>query len=147
MRAPARAAPRRFPRAGPCASTIRLPIYRSRTKSQKQQISSRLQAVEMERVQAENRISSDLESAQETLRSSNRSIELLDNELIPRARQVLDILSEEYTSGNARFDELLQIQRELLDLEFERVEAVVNQNKAMARIERLVGGLRNEFRD
>ncbi|WP_165779158.1 TolC family protein [Rhodohalobacter barkolensis] len=128
-------------------ATIRLPIYRSRTKSQKQQISSRLQAVEMERVQAENRISSDLESTQETLRSSNRSIELLDNELIPRARQVLDILSEEYTSGNARFDELLQIQRELLDLEFERVEAVVNQNKAMARIERLVGGLRNEFRD
>ncbi|MFO7799605.1 TolC family protein [Rhodohalobacter sp.] len=128
-------------------ATIRLPIYRSRTKSQKQQISSRLQAVEMERVQAKNRISSDLESAQETLRSSNRSIELLDNELIPRARQVLDILSEEYTAGNARFDELLQIQRELLDLEFERVEAVVNQNKAIARVERLIGGLGNELPD
>lgn len=120
-------------------ATIRLPIYRNRTRSQKQQISNRLQAVEMERYQTENRITSDLEAAQETLRSSNRSIELLDDELIPRARQVLDILSEEYTSGNVRFDELLQIQRELLDLEFERVEAVVNQNKAIARIERLVG--------
>ena len=120
-------------------ATIRLPIYRNRTQSQKQQISNRLQAVDMERYQTENRISSDLESAQETLRSSNRSIDLLDDELIPRARQVLDILSEEYTAGNARFDELLQIQRELLDLEFERVEAVVGQNKAVVRIESLIG--------
>jgi len=121
-------------------ATIRLPIYRTRTRSQKQQITNRLQSVEMERVQTENRISSDLESAMESLRSSNRSIDLLDIELIPRARQVLDILSEEYTAGSARFDELLQIQRELLQLEFERVEAVVNQNKAVARIDRLIGG-------
>lgn len=121
-------------------ATIRLPIYRTRTRSQKQQITNRLQSVEMERVQTENRISSDLESALESLRSSNRSIDLLDIELIPRARQVLDILSEEYTAGSARFDELLQIQRELLQLEFERVEAVVNQNKAVARIDRLIGG-------
>lgn len=121
-------------------ATIKLPIYRARTNSQKQQISSLLQSVDMQRHQAENSISSDLEEALETLRSSNRSIDLLDNELIPRARQVLNILSEEYTAGNTRFDELLQIQRELLDLEFERVEAVVNQNKAMARIERLIGG-------
>lgn len=120
-------------------ATIRLPIYRNRTNSQKQQISYRLQAVEMERYQAENRISAELETASETLRSANRSIELLDNELIPRARQVLGILTEEYTAGNARFDELLQIQRELLDLEFERVEAVINQNKALARIDSLIG--------
>ncbi|WP_158278700.1 TolC family protein [Rhodohalobacter mucosus] len=121
-------------------ATIRLPIYRAKTSSQKQQISSMLQSVEMQRQQTENRISSELEQALETLRSSNRSIELLNVELIPRARQVLDILSEEYTAGNTAFDELLQIQRELLDLEFERVEAIVNQNKAMARIERLIGG-------
>ena len=121
-------------------ATIRLPIYRNRTSAQKQQISSLLQSVDMQRQQAENSISSDLEQDLETLRSSTRSIDLLDNELIPRARQVLDILTEEYTAGNVRFDELLQIQRELLDLEFERIEAIVNQNKAMARIERLIGG-------
>jgi len=126
-------------------ATIRLPIYRTRTRSQKQQITYQLQSVDMERVQTENRISSDLESAMETLRSSNRSIDLLDLELIPRARQVLDILSEEYTAGNAQFDELLQIQRDLLDLEFERIEAVVNQNKAVARIERLIGGRGSDY--
>jgi hypothetical protein len=32
----------------------------------------------------------------------------------------------------ARFDELLQIQRELLELEIERIEAVVGQNKAVS---------------
>jgi outer membrane protein TolC len=121
-------------------ATIRLPIYRKRTRSQKQQITNRIQSIEMDQIQTENRLSSDLEEAMESFRSSNRTITLLDEELIPRARQVLDILTEEYTAGNTRFDELLQIQRELLDLEFERVEAVVNQNKALARIEELIGG-------
>jgi outer membrane protein TolC len=121
-------------------ATIRLPIYRTRIRSQKQQITNRIQSVDMERVQTENRLTSDLEEATENFRSSLRTITLLDQELIPRARQVLDILTEEYTAGNARFDELLQIQRELLDLEFERIEAVVDQNKAMARIEELIGG-------
>lgn len=126
-------------------ATIRLPIYRNRTRSQKQQITKRIQSVDMERVQTENRLISDLEEATENFRSSNRTIALLDEELIPRARQVLDILTEEYTAGNTRFDELLQIQRELLDLEFERIEAVVNQNKALARIEELTGGQFNEI--
>jgi outer membrane protein TolC len=121
-------------------ATIKLPIYRTRTRSQKQQITNRLQSIDMERVQTENRLTSDLEEATENFRSSSRTITLLDEELIPRARQVLDILTEEYTAGNARFDELLQIQRELLDLEFERVEAVVNQNNSLARIEALIGG-------
>jgi outer membrane protein TolC len=121
-------------------ATIRLPIYRTRIRSQKQQITNRIQSVDMERVQTENRLTSDLEEATENFRSSLRTITLLDQELIPRARQVLDILTEEYTAGNARFDELLQIQRELLDLEFERVEAVVNQNNSLARIEALIGG-------
>ena len=126
-------------------ATIRLPIYRTRTRSQKQQITNRIQSIEMDQIQTENRLSSDLEEVLESFRSSNRTIILLDEELIPRARQVLDILTEEYTAGNTRFDELLQIQRELLDLEFERIEAVVSQNKALARIEELIGGRSDEL--
>jgi hypothetical protein len=42
-------------------------------------------------------------------------------------------------TGNARFDELLQIQRELLELKFERIEAITKQNRAAAKIESLIG--------
>lgn len=120
-------------------ATVRLPIFRSRTNSQQQQITSRKRALDSELLQTENRLSSEVESALEELRKSERNLRLLDEELVPRAQQALDILSDEYTVGRARFDELLQIQRELLDLEIERIEAVVGQNKAVVRIESLIG--------
>jgi len=120
-------------------ATVRLPIFRSRTNSQKQQIISRKRALDSERIQTENRLSSEVESALEALRKAERTLRLLDDELIPRATQALDILGEEYTVGRARFDELLQIQRELLELEIERIEAVVGQNRAVVRIESLIG--------
>ena len=120
-------------------ATIRVPIYRTRTRSQQQQITSQKRALDFERIQTENRLSSEVETALEELRKADRSIRLLEDELIPRATQALDILGEEYSVGRARFDELLQIQRELLGLEIERIEAVANQNRAVTRIESLIG--------
>ncbi|REL38992.1 hypothetical protein DYD21_03285 [Rhodohalobacter sp. SW132] len=120
-------------------ATVRLPIFRSRTNSQQQQITSRKRALDSELLQTENRLSSEVESALEELRKSERNLRLLDEELVPRAQQALDILTDEYTVGRARFDELLQIQRELLDFEIERIEAVVGQNKAVVRIISLIG--------
>lgn len=121
-------------------ATVRLPIFRSRTRAQQQQVTERLNALDFDRHQTENRLATSVESVLEEIRKSERNIRMLEEELVPRARQALDILSEEYSVGNARFDELLQIQRELLDLEFEHIEAVVEQNKAIVRIESLIGG-------
>jgi len=120
-------------------ATVRLPIFRTRTRAQQQQISERLSALDFDRHQAENRLAREVESVLEEARKSQRNIRMLEEELVPRARQALDILSEEYSVGNAQFDELLQIQRELLGLEFEHIEAVVEQNKAIVRIESLIG--------
>lgn len=120
-------------------ATVRLPIFRSRTNSQQQQITSRKRALDTELIQTENRLTSEVEAALEELRKSERNLRLLDEELVPRAKQALDILRDEYSVGRARFDELLLIQRELLDLELERIEAVVGQNRAVVRIESLIG--------
>jgi outer membrane protein, heavy metal efflux system len=120
-------------------ATVRLPIFRSRTRSQQQQISERIRALDFDLHQTENRLAAEVETVLEQVRKSERNIVLLDEELIPRAQQALDILAEEYSVGRVRFDELLQIQRELLDLEIERIEAVVRQNKAVVRIESLIG--------
>jgi len=120
-------------------ATVRFPLFRSRYDSQKRQADYRIRSLDLQLEQTENRLMTDLQSALEEIRSSERSVKLLTEELVPRAEQALRILSEEYATGSARFDELLQIQRELLELEFERVEAVVKQNKAVARIESLIG--------
>ncbi|MEX1261893.1 MAG: TolC family protein [Balneolaceae bacterium] len=120
-------------------ATIRLPIFRSRTQSQQQQITERLSALEFDRQQTENRLTTEVERILEEVRKSERTIRLLEEELVPRAQQAFTLLSEAYSVGNARFDELLQIQRELLDLKIERVEAVAGQNRAVVRLESLMG--------
>ena len=120
-------------------ATVRVPLFRSRYDSQKRQADYQIRSLDLQLEQTENRLMADLQSALEEIRSSERSSILIEEELVPRARQALRILSEEYATGSASFDELLQIQRELLELEFERVEAAVKHNKAVAKIESLIG--------
>lgn len=120
-------------------ATIRLPIYRGRTRSQQRQVGEELRAIDQLRGQAENRLDADLSQALEDTRRYDRAIRLMEVELIPRAELALEILREEYASGNVRFDELLQIQRELLDLEMDLVEAIAGQNRAVVRMETLMG--------
>lgn len=121
-------------------TVVRVPLFRSRYDSQKRQANFRLQSLDYQQEFTENRLMAELDELSEEIRSAERSFILLDQELVPRARQALTILSEEYSTGAVRFDELLQLQRELLDLELERIEAVVKQNKAVATIESLIGG-------
>ena len=120
-------------------AVVRVPLFRSRYDSQKRQANFRLNALDHQQELAENSLLAELEEISEEIRSAERSLIMLDDELVPRARQALTIMSEEYTTGTIRFDELLQLHRELLDLEFERIEMVVKQNKAVAKIESLMG--------
>lgn len=116
-------------------ASIRVPIYRSRYRAQHRQATEQLQGLDYERVHTENVLLTELEEGLERFRESERSIQLLEIELIPRAEQAYEILSEEYAAGNVRFDEVLQMQRKLLDLELERIEALIRQNKAVITIE------------
>ncbi len=119
-------------------ATVRLPIFRSRTRSRQEQITHRKRALDSDRIQTENRLMTEVESALEEIRTAERTIAMLNEELIPRAQQALELISEEYSVGRARFDELLQIQRELLDLDIEHVEAVIKQNRAVVKLESLI---------
>ena len=131
-----------FPDSGDMVAamaTIRIPLYRTRYSAQNRQAVELLKSVDYRRSETDNRLTADLEQALEQHRESLRSITLLDQELIPRAEQALKILSEEYSSGNVRFDEVLRLQEQLLELELEQIEVLVKQHKTIIRIETLVG--------
>jgi outer membrane protein, heavy metal efflux system len=133
-----------FPNSGDmfaAMATIRVPLYRTRYSAQYKQASEQLQSVDYRRTETDNRFTTELEQALEQHRETVRTITLLDQELIPRAEQALEILSEEYASGNVRFDEVLRLQEQLLELELEQVEALVNQHKAIIKVETLVGDM------
>lgn len=120
-------------------ATLRIPLFRSRYDSQKQQALHSLRALDYRQQQTKNYLLTDLEERIEAIRSGDRMLQLLDNELIPRTRRALTLLKEEYAAGTLRFEELIRLQRELLILELERIETVTEQNRAAAALESLLG--------
>ena len=119
-------------------ATIRLPIYRSQYHARREQSVRDMESIAFRHESTENQLVTELEEVLEAWRDSERTLRLLRDELIPRANQALDILREGYASGTVRFDEVLGLQRELLDLELERIDALVAQNQAAIRLESLI---------
>ena len=119
--------------------SIRVPLYRSNYDAKVRQALADKQSVLQGKKQISNAIQRQMAENLVDWRESERNLKLLENELIPRARQAFDVLSEEYGAGNVSFEEVLQVQRELLDLDIERFNALAAQNRAIARIEQLYG--------
>jgi outer membrane protein, heavy metal efflux system len=119
-------------------AAIRVPLFRSRYHSQRHQAELEIRSLELERIQTNHSLSTALEEALEQLRRSERTLRLLEQELIPRAEQAASILMEEYGGGQMAFDEVIRIERDLLQLQLERTTSLIGQNRAVIRIERLV---------
>lgn len=119
-------------------AAIRVPLYRSQYTSRQRQAREELQALEYRRERVALTLSSQTEQALQQWREADRSLQLLSEELLPRMHQAIELLVEEYATGRARFDELLLLQRELLDLHWEQVDALLGQNEAMIQLESLL---------
>ncbi len=119
-------------------ATVRVPLYRSRYQARRREAVEQQRSLMQRRDQTENRLMTELEEILEFWRETDRSLKLLDEELLPRALQALEVLHDEYAAGNVRFDEVLQMQRELLNLQLEQLTVLVRQNKALIRLESLI---------
>jgi hypothetical protein len=118
---------------------IQIPLYRKKYRAQEKQAQLRLQAV---RDRMESTQDGLLTTFQETLRDfydARRRVALYKDIQIQRTRQALDILTEEYATSATDFEELLRLQRKLLEFQLAREEAVVDQNTAVAYTEYLYG--------
>ncbi len=68
------------------------------------------------------------------LKEAERQIALLDNVLIPKAKQTLELVSEMYTIGNSSILDFLDADKMLLDLQIQRVEQVKKRELYAAEI-------------
>ena len=119
-------------------ATVRLPIYRQRYREQRREAEYNIQRIEQSNQQLDNRLLTNAERYLKDKRDAARRITLIQDELIPRANQALEILREEYAAGRAGFEELIQIQRELLDLELEELQELTGYNRTLAQLEWLL---------
>ena len=74
-------------------------------------------------------------------RETSRNLALIEDKLIPQARQSLDIVRAGYRAGTMDFSSLTDAERMLLDLQFEAAEARTEHQIALADLSLMVAGV------
>jgi len=118
--------------------TVSIPLWRKKYTAAVSETRLQLKALEDSERDARNRLTVGYEEALARFRDAERRI-VLSDELAGLARQALDILTAGYSAGGGDFEEILRLQRRLLDLRLKKIEAEADRNIAVALVERLMG--------
>ena len=94
------------------------------------------QALQQQEAQQLNVLSVELEQQLAAYADADRRISLY-REQHKRAEQAMNLLLTAYTTNGKDFEEVLRLERMLLNYELETVKAVRDKNTAAANIERL----------
>jgi outer membrane protein TolC len=74
-------------------------------------------------------------------RETSRNLALIEKELIPKARQSLEIIRADYNAGTMDFSALTDAARALVDLQLEVAEARTDREIALAELSIMVAGV------
>lgn len=118
---------------------IQVPLSRGKYRAKKRQAELELRAVKDRQSATENRLQTQLEQTLRDYHDGQRHVALYTNIQIQRTQQTIDLLTEEYATATADFEELLRLQRKLLQYELSQIDALVDQHTAVAYLEYLYG--------
>ena len=76
-----------------------------------------------------------------TYRETSRNLALIENKLLPQARQSLETVQAGYRAGTMDFSSLTDAERTLLDLQFEAADVRTAQEIALADLSLMVAGV------
>ena len=74
-------------------------------------------------------------------RETSRNLALIEDELVPKARQSLEIVRAGYRAGTMDFSSLTDAERMLLDLKLDAAEARTEREIALAELSIMVAGV------
>jgi len=119
---------------------VTLPVWRDK-------IEAEIAAAQAGRRAAEARLSAEqialaVEFAEKsfTFREASRTLELLTDRLLPKARQSLDVARAAYLSGRLDFLNLIDAERTLLGFQLTEIEARIQRELALAELSLLILG-------
>lgn len=120
---------------------VTLPVWRDK-------IAAELAAAQARKNAAQARLSAEqiqlaVEFADKSVmfREATRQLMLITDELLPRARQMLEVARAAYGSGKTDFISLLQTERTLLDLQLAEADTRMSRELALAELSLLIAGV------
>jgi outer membrane protein TolC len=119
-------------------ATVSLPIYRKKYKAMESESKLYWEANERQKEDLQHNLETEFESILATIRNADRKIKLLE-EQIELTEQTLDLSVTSYATEGSSFEEIMNIQRELLDFRLNLLNTSIEREIAFARVETLIG--------
>lgn len=137
LMADAKAAPTMFrPSAG-----MTLPVWRDKLAAQAAAAQAAKQAAQARLTAEQIRVTVDFAMKTWEYREATRNAALLEDRLVPKARQSLDIARGAYPGGRIGFFDLLDAERTLLGFELQAVGARMRREVLLADLSLLIAGI------
>jgi outer membrane protein TolC len=123
--------------------SISLPLYRNKYKAAQKETQLLRQATEAKYADAANTLEAELYRATYELDDAVRKIALYKKQAA-LARTTGDLLMRAFASGTGSLNDVIQVQRQLLDYRLKESEAVAAYNTRVAAIRKLISSLHSE---
>lgn len=120
-------------------ASLRIPLFRNKYNAKVQQAELNIQSVQSEIVSKKNSLETDLEASLRDFYDAERRFELYDQKQIQRVNQALAIMMQAYSADSSDFEEILRMQRKLLDYQLNRIQALADLHTSAAYIDYLTG--------
>jgi outer membrane protein, heavy metal efflux system len=119
---------------------VTLPIWRDKTAAQIAQAKADELAAQARLSAAQIQLTVDFAEQAFAYREISRNLGLLENQLIPKARQSLEIARAGYLAGTIDFFNLMDTERTLLNFELSAVEARTQREIVLSKLSLLIAG-------
>lgn len=117
--------------------TVTLPIYRKKYKAMQDEAELLKVATEQEYKATANSLQTEYYEALQLYQDAQRRVKLYDsqNQLV---KKTLDITIKSFSASASGLTDILLIRQQLLDYQFKQIEAVIDNNTAIAWLKRLM---------
>ena len=121
--------------------TVSLPIWRDKIAAQIAEAQAGKSSAEARLTDAQISLAVDVAERSFLYREATRNVALLENELLPKARQSLEVARAGYLSGQIDFFNLIDAERTLLGFELDKVEVAMQREVVLAELSLIVQGM------
>lgn len=104
-------------------ASFKLPIFRNKYNAKVQQAKIDFNSIKQDQVTLQNKLKTDLYSAIRDYKDAQRRYQLYDDKQIQRVEQAINIMMKTYSSDATNFEEILRLQRKLLDYQLKKTQA------------------------
>lgn len=118
---------------------FRIPLFGKKNSAKVQQAERNTQDLQFQISSRDNSLETELDASLRDFEDAQRRFNLYNEKQIQRITQAINILMDAYASDSSEFEEILRMQRRLLEYKLKRVQANVDQHRAVAYIEYLSG--------